>query len=372
MPLDCVDSHRVFIHDRGGVQRVDELVNLNRVIWGRVRDDISEATIDISAVYCDQQAGLLNSLEPNRLEIVVYRGSERVWEGPISRLAYTSAGVSIFARDVNHYLHFLAMESAYKSYIGVGLAEYVIDRAKRILTTELTRKDVAELALGLPSANILPHIVYHQQATDSKTLASTVPMQYTVFEHMDTLAADYGMDYTVVGRALHLWDTHQPLGYTQTVTEADFVGDMTVTVYGMEMGTRAISTDGQGVYGAFGGADPYYGLWERLDTAYDEDTDDGPPPSQTQLQSQAVRNLAGRNPTPLQVRIPDNSTLNPNGVLSMSDLVPGVWVPMRATLLTRNIQQLQKLDSMKVTAEPGKETISVTLYPAPGDLPVGA
>ncbi len=367
MPLDCVDSHRAFVHDRGGVQRIDEMVNLGRVIWGRVRDDTSEASVDISAVYCDPQASLLNQLEPGRHELVIYRGEERVWEGPISRLAYTSSGVSIFARDVTHYLAKLAMESAYTSYP----SEFVIDRVMRILNTELTRKDLAEAAVGLVSVNILPFITAHQLPTDAKTLAKTVAMQYTVFEHLDTLAADYGIDYTVVGRALHLWDTHQPLGQTQTVTEADFLGDMTVTVYGMELGTRAISTDGQGIYGDFGGADPYYGLWERLDTAYDEDTADGPPPSQTELQSQAIRNLAGRNPTPLQVRIPDNSTLNPNGVLSMTDLVPGVWIPMRATLLTKNISQIQKLDTMTVTAEPGKETITVTLYPAPGDLPVG-
>lgn len=369
MPLDCVDTERVFIHDRGGVQRIDEVINLARVKWGRVRDDTSEATIDISAVYCDGQAGLLNSLRSGRHEIVVYRGAERVWEGPITRVAYTPSGVSIFAKDITHYTSKLAMASAYSSYP----SEFVISRIMRVLTTELTRKDVAEAAVGLASANILPYIVAHQQPTDSKTTMKTAEYQYTVFEHMDTLAADYGMDYTVVGRALHLWDTHQPsMGQTETVTEADFLGEMHVTEYGMELGTRAISTDGQGVWGAFGDADPYYGLWERLVTAYDEETDDGPPPSQTELQSQAVRNLAGRNPTPQQVRIPDNSTLNPNGVLSLSDLVPGTWIPMRATLLTKNIAQMQKLDSMTVTAEPGKETIAVTLYPAPGDLPVGA
>lgn len=367
MPIDCVSGHRAFIHDRGGIQRIGELGNLGRVIWGRVRDDISDSTVDISAVYCDPQSDLLNAIEPGRHELVIYRGEDRVWEGPISRVAYTADGVSLFGRDVGQYLHFLAMQSAYTSWPG----EFVIARMMRILTTELTRKDVAEAAVGLASVNVLPFIVDHQLPTDAETVAGTVAMQYTVFEHMDNLAANNGIDYTVVGRALHLWDTHQPLGQTQTVTEADFIGDMTLTSYGMEMGTRAIVTDGQGIYGEFGGADAYYGLWERLATAYDEDTEDGPPPTQSAMESQAVRNLAGRNPTPVQVRIPDNSSLNPNGVLSINDLVPGVWIPMRATLLTRPVSQMQKLDSVRVTAEPGKETISVTMYPAPGNLPVG-
>lgn len=369
MPTDCIAGHRAFIHDRGGIQRIAELENLARVIWGRVRDDASDGEVDISAVYCDPQSAVLNAIEPGRHELVIYRGDTRVWEGPITRIAYTSLGVSLFARDITEYLYFTAMESGYASNVPPP-SEYVITRANRVLTTELTRRNVLELGVGLPSINVLPYLTLHQEVTDSKCTVVTVPMQYTVFEHIDKLAEDYGMDYTVVGRALHLWDTHEPLAQTELVTEADFLSDFTLTVYGRELGTRAISTDGQGVWGEDGGVDDYYGLWERLTTAYDEETDDGPPPSQSALESQAIRNLAGRNPTPLMVRVPDNSTINPRGVLNIDNLVPGVWVPMQATLLTRPINQMQKLDSMRVTEEPSGETVTVTLYPAPGTIAV--
>lgn len=366
MPTDCIAGHRAFIHDRGGVQRVAELENLARVAWGRIRDDSSDGQVAISAVYCDPQADILNQIEPGRHELVIYRGDTRVWEGPVTRIAYTRLGVSIFARDIMEYLYSTVMENAYDNS-GTNSA-FVIDRASTIITTELTRRDVAETGVGLPSINVLPFFTLHQLPSDARTTASTLPMQYTVFEHIDKMAEDYGMDYTVVGRALHLWDTHQPLAQIETVTEADFLDDFTVTVYGRELATRAVVTDGRGIYGESGTVDDYYGLWERLVTAYDEETDDGPPPSQTAMESIAIRRLAGHNPTPLQVRVGDNASINPRGVLNVDNLIPGTWVPLRATLLTRNIQQMQKIDSVKVVEDPGTETISVTLNPAPGVL----
>lgn len=367
MATDCIAGHRAFIHDRGGVQRIAELENLTSCKWSRVRDDASEGQVNISAVYCDPQSDVLNIIEPGRHELVIYRGDTRVWEGPITRMSFDSLGVSIFARDIMHYLYRTVMEDGYTSR-DPGPSEYVITRADRIITAELTRRDVAETGVGLASINVLPFLTLHQEATDAKCTVVTLPMQYTVFEHIDKLAEDYGMDYTVIGRALHLWDTHEPLAQIETATESDFLGDFTLTSFGMELGTRAIVTDGRGIWGEDGGVDTYYGLWERLTTAYDEEVDDGPPPSQLAMESQAIRALAGRNPTPLEVRVPENSSINPRGVFNIDNLVPGTWVPLRATLLTRPIQQMQKLHTMTVTETPGAENITISLIPAPGLL----
>ena len=117
------------------------------------------------------------------------------------------------------------------------------------------------------------------------------------------------------------------------------------------------------------------GLVEILDTAFDEtDGEDwnaeaGPqePPSIAEMASQASRVLSGRNPVPVVVRVPDNSSLNPNGVLSVSDLVPGVFVPLVANLPGRALSQMQKLDRVRFEETGEGETIQVTLSPAPVD-----
>lgn len=100
MALDCVTKHRVFVYDRGGVNRIDEITKLARVKWGRVRDDISQAEVDISAASCDAQSGLLGGLEPGRHELVVYRDDKRVWEGPLTRMTYARTGIQMYAKDV--------------------------------------------------------------------------------------------------------------------------------------------------------------------------------------------------------------------------------------------------------------------------------
>lgn len=210
--------------------------------------------------------------------------------------------------------------------------------------------------------------------TDARTSAHTLPYEMTVFQHLDTYAARGGIDYTVLGRSIIFFDVHTRIGQTPMVTAGDFIGDPIITQYGMELTTYVAHTDGKGNWGAAGGTDEYYGEWEVLHQAYDENAgpaDENEPPSVAELESQAQRSYAQGSKPPLVVRIPDNTRLNPNGVLTIDDLVPGIWIPLSATLPGRSVSQMQKLDSMTVeeTAEDG-EVIKVVLSPAYADKAV--
>lgn len=205
-------------------------------------------------------------------------------------------------------------------------------------------------------------------ASDARTAARTLPYEMTLFEHIDNYAARGGIDYTVIGRSILFFDTHHRIGQTPMVTKDDFIGDPIITQYGMELATYVAMTDGKGNFGAAGGVDEYYGEWEVLHQAYDEDaqgTDPEDAPSVAELRSQAQRAHKQGSRPPLVVRIPDNTRLNPNGVLTISDLVPGVWIPLSATLPGRTVSQMQKLDNMTVeeTADTG-EQIKITLSAA--------
>lgn len=372
MAIECVTKHTAYIYDRGGQKRLFQLYNMAEVVWGRVRDDISEANIKIAAGYCYDQAAQLDQIEPIRHELVIYRGDmnafgigpKRVWEGPVTRIGLTTRQMEIHARDVIHHLSRTNMHVAYNNnYPNVAFA---IDRVKKIINDELTYKEAREQAAfpDLPSYGILPYVQYHQRPTDAKTSRATKAMQKTVWEEVDDMAAKGGIDYCAVGRAIHVWDTSaDEMGVTQTVTEADFLGELTVTIYGMELKTEAVVTDGEGAYGIAGGVDPYYGVVENLETAYDE-SEGADPPTSAEMASQASRNLSGSNPVPIVLRVPDNSTLNPKGVLSLDDLVPGVHIPLRAKILVKTITQMQKLDRMTVTETAETETITVTMFPA--------
>ena len=148
------------------------------------------------------------------------------------------------------------------------------------------------------------------------------------------------------------------------VTEADFIGEVVVTSYGMDGATRAYTTGDAGMCGVAGGVDPFYGEWEIIEQMFDEDTE--VPPTQNALDNAADFNLLGKNPPPTVVRLPENTLLNPNGSLTLRDLVPGVHIPLRASLFSIDLMQMQKLNSMKVT-ETGAdgEQITISLVPSP-------
>jgi len=347
--------------DRGAVTRVLNIAEVQKVSWGRLRDDISSAQVDIRGESCARQADDLATVEPGRHEMVIWRGDERVWEGPIVRAAYTRTGISFFANDIMQYLARTTMHQKYDN--SGSRVTTAVARCANIIRTELLRKE------GLtPPVNVRPYVTEHHWPNEARTAAVTQAYQMSVFDHIDQYAQTGGMDYTVLGRAIHLWDTSRPLGYAPRVTDNDFLGDLAVTAYGLDLATRTIVTNGQGVYGVYNGPsgtgiDPFYGEWEQLFNPYDE-TNTGTAPTSAEMLTQAARNYSGRNPTPVQLRIPENSQLNPNGALSMSDLVPGVYVPVTSTLLARNFDQMQKLHSVDVTEDEKGETITVTLVPA--------
>jgi hypothetical protein len=166
----------------------------------------------------------------------------------------------------------------------------------------------------------------------------------------------------VVGRAIHVWDVSRNLGKTRQLTEADFFSEVIVTAYGADMAAEVYVVGNNGAYGHASAPSPYYGPWTMILTAYNEEgTID---PSQAELDSQASRNLNGRMPVPVEVRIPDNSGVRLSDTLTIYDMVPGVQIPLLATLNARKMSQLQKIDHVTVTETSDGETVQLTLTPA--------
>ncbi len=350
--------HAAYVYDRGGKKRIALIEDITSLSWGRVADDISFGDVVLSnpGPGCRQ---MLASIEAGRHEMVIFRDGTRVWEGPITLITYERERVSIQARDVMHYAYRLALSQPYNNaYPNVT---YGTTRVMNILSTELSRRELED-----PPINVVPYLTALTRPDDARTSRSTIKYQKTAFDDVDDMAANSGVDYVTVGRSIIVHDVDTMLGRTPTLTENDIVGDIIVTMYGMELATFAVVTGAEGQYGTAGGPDPYYGSIEVVDDAYDEEegTD---APTQAELESQAVRNLSGRNPTPVEVRVPEGSRLNPNSPIALEDLVPGVLVPLRATLTARTFSQMQKLREVKVTEDQAGEQIAITLVPAPSN-----
>jgi len=355
----CVTTHSAYIYDRGGKNRIAQLTDLSLVKWGRRRDQVSEAQIRVSGSACSEQADTLSAIEPKRHELVIFRGDERVWEGPIWRVAWGSDTVEVFAHDVGAYLNGTPMTQAYNNaYPNVT---EVSTRIGGIIEYEMFVWEALD-----PPANVLPYLTVHHYPNEAETTAVTKAYEMTVGEHLDALAHRSGIDFTTVGRAIHIWDTSRSLGtFPRAWTEADFFGQIVITAYGADHTEVAFVVAEDGRFGRAAASpttEAYYGPWTKIFTVYNEEGTAGP--TQAELTSQAQRNVVGRSPVPVEVRIPDNSSIRLSHDLGINDLVCGVQVPLRATLNARKLSQLQKIDIVTVTEVAEGETIQVTLSPA--------
>lgn len=366
---DCVDGHTVYIYDRGGMTRVSQLIDASMVRWTRDRDGVSEADVRIEGSACSAQAAILAAIEPRRSEMVIFRGNERVWEGPVWRVGWHQDFVEINAHDVMAYIMATPLSIEYDNRFradydpdGNPIHIYtqpteVTTRINNVLQHELPRWEALT-----PPANVLPHVVIHHSPNEARTSAYTKAFEMTAGEHIQGLGRTAGIDWTVVGRAFHVWDVSRSLGKTRTMTEADFFSEVIVTAYGADLATDVYVVGGDGKFGHASSPSAYYGPWTMILTAYNEEgTAD---PTQAELDSQAKRNINGRVPVPVEVRVPDNSGIRLDGTLDINQLVPGVQVPLLATLNARRMSQLQKIDFVTVTETSDGETVQVTMTPA--------
>lgn len=366
----CVVNHSAFIFDRGGTRRIGPVLDLSSVRWERARDNVTEASIRIEGDACTAQSDFIASLRTHRHEMVLYRGAERVWEGPLHRIASYGSYTELFARDVSEYLFHTPLTQGYDNST---TTTEVTTRIEDIIAWELTHGRIQKVN-GVdtavpawesltPPINVLPFLVVHHFVNEAETSAKTIPYEMTVGQHLTDLARQSGIDWTTVGRAIHIWDVSRAIGYTEQMTEANFTADVIVTEYGSDhvQSTYVIGQDG--VYGdALNTAYlDYYGPWTEINTAYNEEGTEAP--TKAALASQAQRNLYGRSPAPVEVRVPDNSGILLTDTLTINSLVPGTQLMLRARLNARPMSQMQKIDHVIVSETASGESIQVTLTP---------
>jgi hypothetical protein len=306
-------------------------------------------------------------------EIVVYRDGHRVWEGPIVRLTYTTEGVGIEAMDVMAYLYRRIMKQGYNDAYRISdNIKYgpgndpnpVLTPADVQMTVVRRARQIAMDAFAEHDPDVLPYLTtfdYPDDATQGRIVSD---YSKTAWEEIDDLAATAGLDYVTIGRRILFWDTHRPIGRLAGMRDGDFSDPPVVSEYGMQLCNHYAVTNNSGLHGS---ARPHeeefngqaYGPVELIASAYGE-TD-----SLDDMSKQAQRNLSNRWPTPLIVRVPDNSTLNPAVNVTFDQLVPGVWIPLQAHNTLRKVAQWQKLDRVTVEFAEGKEQVMVVMSPAP-------
>lgn len=362
--LGC-GHHRVYVYKSGGLVRLGEVTGCTEIKYDRLRDEISAARIVVKD-WSDDCGALLASLDPWAHEIVIFRDNgtevDRVWEGPIITLTYKSDEVVIAARDVGIHLYRRAIKQEMND--GRLGGRTVVDRALRIIRNVMAPHD----------PNVLKYLLSFEGDRDPTQWRNTPAYSRTAYEEIDDMAANSGLDYTIVGRRIIVWGTKSRIGLLPEFQDGDLGATPIVSLYGMSYANSYTVSDGNGLYGsAYRWADYlfYKGPVEMLSSSWASDSmptegtysDAEREKIRQSFRESAEHSLVSRNPVPVVVRIPDNTTISPQAVLSINHLVPGVSVPLRSNGLLRSFSTLQKLDSVTVTEKEGEERITITLSP---------
>lgn len=335
--LGC-GEHVVYLYDRCNERMVCEVEGVTSVEWSRVLDDTSEATVEVAVSGISPACcGCLGDARSWATEVVITRGDETVWVGPIVRLTYTSSTVTINARDSSAWLN------------------------RRVPHADLAfvATDLAEIAEALVSDALEPD---GGCVLDVTTLASTGILgdrEYVenigyVGDHLDDLSRN-GLDWTVVGRRM-LLGPEECFGFGESLYDEHFLGDIQVVEDGLSLCTRAV-VEGDGVVGTAGGVDPFFGLVECY-TQEDSVLD------LASANASAATIVDGQNPPPVALVIPPDSALRPETPIGINELIPGVCFGVATSSTCRELSATLRLTTLRVlVAQDGSETIGVTLAP---------
>jgi hypothetical protein len=375
IPVDFTDIgqvlgsgvNRVYIYDRGGMVRRGEVTPTSSVSWNRIRDDLGSISVTTNGFDADA-AALLSNTHTWMHELVVFRDGVRVAEGPITKVTDTPTGFTLDAYDVMGYVYRRIMRQGYNDTYRVvnntprGLRS-VVERAGIIIANALAPRD----------PNVLPYLTLLTYPDDAQEARTVPDYSRTAYAEIDDLAANAGLDYSVIGRRIILNDTHRPVGRGIELRTENFTAPPVITEYGLSLADYYAATDNNGLWGAAEHPDSPYGGVEILATGFTESTEDARTVTREQrdritksLVEQAQRGIASRYPAPYQVRVPDGTQLRPDTPIDINSLVPGVWHPLRATGTVIEISQWQKLDQVRVTQTASEgEKVAVVMSPAP-------
>lgn len=327
------DAYRVIVRDRNGSE-ITEL-DFTQLDWDRRLDEVSEAVVQLPADCC----GELKDIWPWRHELSISRDGEEQWTGPIRQAINCVSGITLKASDVLGWMSVRAIHNTHDwSGQDVGSVQMAI---------ELIQDGFAP-----DDPNVLKYLT-GLEIGDIGGRTYTANSAY-VLDALTELAKG-SIDFTTIGRRIVIMPEGHSLGRTALLTCEHFQTDLCVSTDGDAYASRAIVT-GLAVTGTAGGVDPYFGLVEVLQ-------DNQAIGRQATADSNAAGLLSGRDRVPVLIQPPAGSGLAPDAPVCLSQLVPGVTVPVSINCTCRTATQDMRLTQLKVSVSAEGETVAPLLAP---------
>lgn len=341
------------IYTRDGRSELLTIGGVSEVEYGRVPNAYSEARLTVLSRLDRDCWSSLGDVHTWAHTLVLHRGDERVWEGPITDVSLSQSAVNLQAFDVSAWL---TRRRVYRKRItGKGVEVGVLGEARIILNR----------AFGADDPNVLDHVVTVADPEEPTTAREVKPNEGYYYDDLGTLVGA-GLQWTTVGRSIVLGTENVLLGRTATlVPERDTTAEVTLSESGADLAT-AVTAANEGVVGsaqAAGlpgeGVSDFYGLHDMLTENLDRKRVEG-------LRKVARTAVRRRYPAPQVVTFPEGSALDPDTPIPFAHLVPGTAVPLESNATPRPVSATFVLGEVKVKQTVEGEAVTVTLLPVAG------
>lgn len=345
-------SNAAAIFTRGGGSQLFPLDDPTSLKHGRALNvpAVAEAVVS-RASDC---FGDLGDLHTWAYELVMFRDDQRVWEGPIRRLAFTRSSVKIEAVDVLGWL-----------------ARRRISRSRRTAVDHPVSEEgelIVARAFADDDPNVLAWLRVMADPAEAQIQRDVKADSGFYLGDLNTLV-EQGLNYTTIGRRIVLFPVEARVGKTDTLTpELHMTSDVEVVEEGDDLATAMTAANNDGISatvktsdsiavgGELTGVSAFYGLHDML-------TDGSDLKRVTALRRAARRALARSYPAPQVVTLPEGSKLSCDAPVAYEDLVPGVVVPVESSVTARTVADDQILSAVTVEQKPDGETVAVSLIP---------
>lgn len=342
-PLGCAAEYRAVITDRcrsggDGAVRV-EFRRIQALSFNRTLNGISSATVVLDRGCCEE----LREARQGR-EMILFRDGEQVHRGELlddPRDCRDSASVTSFDRFGILSRRLIHETLCFRAKCG-GAPASALAIARRLIEDGFSGDDRCYDAVYLGDCVSPLEREYGKFSS------------YTI-EALNDLT-NSRIDYTTHGDRMIVMCKDYALGQTATLTCRHFAEDACAGSGGLSSATRVVVV-GDGVFGEAGGPDPYYGLLEAR-------VEDDSIKTQDAATEEARARLRALRPPVTWVDAPSGSQLTSDAPVSMSELVPGVLVPVQLDCACTPLSEVMRLTDVTVSygsGAGGGEKVGITL-----------
>lgn len=340
MTLGCED-YTAALYRKGGDVLIGTFPRLTALGFGRHLDETVPGTLVVPTGDC---CDLLSSVDPWATEIVLFRGGERVAEGPVivPDIRPTSAAITF-------------------SDVSAWLGERVVKQRFRLHDHAVTVAGAAiREALLADDPNILRYLQLVCASVSPKVTGKAARYSQT----WDTMLSSLSdvIDWTVLLRRIIVMPQGAPLGYGPSLTDADFAGNLGVQIDGGALATHLFGIDGARLLAERSESSAFYGVHERLVDFSQNGIDEIAAGALLTPMMQAAY-LA-----PASIVMPSDASFTPQSHVNFNDLVPGVVFDVSTRAGCTPLEQKMRLLTMDVTVDRDGERITAS-FGNPTDVP---